>query len=184
MRLSGLVFTATVALIAAQVPIVESRQGIQIQQPPRDVVKRAEPTGTARIKGRVVSADRGTPVRRASVSLMTVAPPPSMRGGPPEQGPGAPPTGRSSQPVMPRRATTDSEGQFEFAGLPAGTYRITASPAQVLFAISLDVVRCKQADGDVLGRTRSINRLERRRVVRESRHFLASRRNHHGPRHG
>jgi protocatechuate 3,4-dioxygenase beta subunit len=130
MRLSSLVFTATVALIAAHVPIVESRQGIQIQQPPRDVVKRAEPTGTARIKGRVVSADRGTPVRRASVSLMTVAPPPSMRGGPPEQGPGAPPAGRSSQPMMPRRATTDSEGQFEFAGLPAGTYRITASPAQ------------------------------------------------------
>jgi protocatechuate 3,4-dioxygenase beta subunit len=130
MRLSGLAISVTVALIAAQVPIVESGQAIQIQQPPRDVVKRAEPTGTARIRGRVVSADRGTPVRRASVSLMTVAPPPAMRGNPPELAPGGPPTGRSNQPVTPRRATTDSDGQFEFAGVPAGTYRVIASPAQ------------------------------------------------------
>ena len=129
MRLSGLVISVTVALVSSQVPIVESRQTIQVQQPPRDVVKRAEPTGTARIRGRVVSADRGMPVRRASINLMTVSPSPSMRSAPAELGPGAPP-GRSGQPVMPRRATTDSEGQFEFAGLPAGTYRITASPAQ------------------------------------------------------
>jgi len=130
MRLSGLAISVTVALVASQVPIVESRQAIQIQPPPRDVVKRAEPTGTARIRGRVVSADRGTPVRRANVSLMSAGPTPSMRGAPPELAPGGPPTGRSNQPMAPRRATTDSEGQFEFAGLPAGTYRITASPAQ------------------------------------------------------
>src|SRR6185295_2453976 len=116
MRLSGLVISATVALIAARVPIVETRPTIQIQQPTRDVVRRAEPTGTARIKGRVVSADRGTPVRRAMVSLTTVVPPSSMRGESPEMR-GAPPTGRSGQPMMPRRATADSEGQFEFAGL-------------------------------------------------------------------
>jgi len=130
LRLSGLAISVTVALVASQVPIVESRQAIQIQPPPRDVVKRAEPTGTARIRGRVVSADRGTPVRRANVSLMSAGPTPSMRGAPPELAPGGPPTGRSNQPMAPRRATTDSEGQFEFAGLPAGTYRITASPAQ------------------------------------------------------
>ncbi len=130
MRLSGLAISVTVALVASQVPIVQSWQTIQIQPPPRDVVKRADPTGTGRIRGRVVSADRGTPVRRANVTLTTVVPPPSMRGNPPELAPGGPPMGRSSQPMTPRRATTDSDGQFEFAGLPAGTYRIIASPAQ------------------------------------------------------
>src|SRR5262245_39154154 len=114
MRLSGLAISVTVALVVSQVPIVESRQAVQIQPPPRDVVKRAEPTGTGRIRGRVVSADRGMPVRRASVTLTTVVPPSSMRGAPPELGPGAPPMGRSGQPVQPRRATTDSDGQFEF----------------------------------------------------------------------
>jgi carboxypeptidase family protein len=130
MRLSGLVICATVALVASQVPILQSRQTIQIQEPPRDAVKRAEPTGTARIRGRVVSADRGAPVRRANVTLTTVMAPPSMRGNPAELAPGGPPAGRSSQPMTPRRATTDSDGQFEFAGLAAGTYRIIASPSQ------------------------------------------------------
>lgn len=130
MRLSGLVICGTVALITARAPIAETRQTFQIQPPPRDVVKRAEPTGTGRIRGRVVSADRGMPVRRASVTLTTVVPPPSMRGAPPELAPAGPPAGRSSQPMTPRRATTDSDGQFEFAGLPAGTYRVIATPAQ------------------------------------------------------
>ncbi|HEU4937247.1 MAG TPA: carboxypeptidase regulatory-like domain-containing protein [Vicinamibacterales bacterium] len=130
MRLSGLIISATVSITAAQVPVVEIRQTIQSPQPPRDVVKRAEPTGTARIRGRVVSADRGVPVRRASVSLMSAGPAPAMRGAPPELAPGGPPTGRSNQPMTPRRATTDSDGQFEFAGLPAGSYRIIAAPAQ------------------------------------------------------
>src|SRR4029453_17094218 len=117
MRLLALVVIATVGIGAGQIPVSQT-------QPPRDIVKRAEPTGTARIRGRVVSADRGTPVRRANVSLMSAGPTPSMRGAPPELAPGGPPTGRSNQPMAPRRATTDSEGQFEFAGLPAGTYRI------------------------------------------------------------
>src|SRR5574339_748789 len=136
MRLSGLVICATGALIAASAPLVETRQTVPIQQPTRDVVKRAEPTGTARIKGRVVSADRGTPVRRAMVMLSVVMPRPGTRDELVGQLANA---GRAGQPVTigpqtmtisPRRATTDGDGRFEFAGLPAGTYRISASPAQ------------------------------------------------------
>ena len=48
MRLSGLVVVAAVAAVAAKVPVVETRERPQIQ-PPRDAVKRAEPTGTASI---------------------------------------------------------------------------------------------------------------------------------------
>src|SRR4026207_684678 len=61
-----------------------------------------------------------------------------MAGAPPEAGPVVAPTLRSGQPMVPRRATTDSEGQVEFTGLPPGTsrplparpYRLFASPAQ------------------------------------------------------
>ena len=36
---------------------------------PRDVVRQPEPTGTGVIRGRVVTADTGSPVRRANVNL-------------------------------------------------------------------------------------------------------------------
>lgn len=133
MRLPALVVIATVGIGAGQAPIIQTQPA---DQPPRDAVKRAEPTGTARIKGRVVAADRGTPMRRATVSLSVVMPPPAMRGQAVDVLSAA---GRSGQPVAvapqamtmtPRRATTDADGQFEFANLPAGTYRVTASPAQ------------------------------------------------------
>jgi hypothetical protein len=125
MRLPALVVIATVGVSAGQAPIIQTQPA---NQPPRDVVKPAEPTGTARIKGRVVAADRGTPIRRATVSLIVFAPPTATRGQPPDLT-----GGRGSQPpapMAPRRAVTDGDGQFEFAGLPAGTYRVSASPPQ------------------------------------------------------
>lgn len=121
MRLSALVVIATLGATAGQVPIGQT-------QPPRDVVKRAEPTGTARIRGRVVAADRGTPMRGATVTLSFVVLPPAARGAATD--PSISRGNAAPQPMTSRRATTDADGQFEFANLPAGSYRIMAAPAQ------------------------------------------------------
>jgi uncharacterized GH25 family protein len=66
------------------------------------------PAGTAVIRGRVVSATTGTPVRRASISAVYV----------PERGIE---TGRNTQ--------TDDNGAFEFRDLPAGRWTLRASKA-------------------------------------------------------
>ena len=59
-------------------------------------------TGTARIRGRIVAAQTGAPLRRALITL--------------------------GFPASPGRSTiTDSDGRFEFVQLPAGRYAIVAS---------------------------------------------------------
>jgi hypothetical protein len=112
-------------------------------QPPRDVVRRMESgaTGTGVIRGRVVAADTGNPIRRASVNLspMNASMPPGggrgVSGGMPVMVSGivsgrSPQTSASASMARPRQATTDSQGGFEFTGLPAGSYRIFASASQ------------------------------------------------------
>ena len=116
-------------------------------QPPRDVVRRPEPTGTGVIRGRVVAADTGSPIRRAAVNLSPAPPitPPATR---PPGTPASPsatatittviidgvprqiPSGVSVNMSRPRSTTTDAQGAFEFSGLPAGTYRLQASAGQ------------------------------------------------------
>ena len=72
-------------------------------QPPRDATPaRDAPRGTAIIRGFVVAADNGAPVRRAQVRV-------SGQGGPN------------------RLATTDDKGRFEVRDLAAGRYIVTAS---------------------------------------------------------
>ena len=71
--------------------------------PPRDNVP--APTGTARISGRVVAADTGSPIRRAQINI------------------------NSREAQFNRSVTTDSEGRYELASLPAGRYRLFVDKA-------------------------------------------------------
>jgi hypothetical protein len=71
--------------------------------PPRD--NAPPPTGTAKITGRVMSAETGSPVRRAQINI------------------------NSRDAGFGRAVATDSEGRYELAGLPAGRYRLFVNKA-------------------------------------------------------
>lgn len=74
------------------------------QRPVRALPERADaPRGTAILRGQIVAADSGAPIRRAQVRI-------------------ASPEARES-----RVATTDAQGRFEIRELPAGRYLMTAS---------------------------------------------------------
>lgn len=101
----GLLISLPVA-IAAQPP-GGARPGTggglgQRQLPPRDAIAGEAPRGTSVIRGTVVAADNGSPIRRAQVRL----------GGQGAQG---------------RLATTDAQGRFEIRDLPGGRYTVSAS---------------------------------------------------------
>ena len=127
--------------------------GIQLPQPPppgiqvpaRDPGRRIAPevTGTGIIRGRVVAADTGSPVRRATVTLSMLAPPPTTTPPVAQSGSGTgattvravvngAPTTISASVQMglsrPKTATTDTQGRFEFKDLLPGSYRLMASP--------------------------------------------------------
>ena len=118
----------SLATVAGPAPPSPPQPPFQAGQP-RDTVRRPEPTGTGVVRGRVVAADTGSAIRRANVSLIPTAAAPLgtpttalMNGAPVQMG--------SVSGIRPRTATTDSQGAFEFTGLPAGTYRLTASANQ------------------------------------------------------
>jgi len=72
------------------------------QIPPRAGQNQAEDVrGTSVIRGTIVAADTGAPIRRAQVRV-------------------------SGQAVPSRLATTDAQGRFEIKDLPAGSYTISA----------------------------------------------------------
>ena len=79
------------------------------QLPPRDVtgpnLGGDQAAGTAIIRGRVVTADNGTPIRRAQVRA------------------------QSGELRANRLVSTDGQGRFEFKDLPAGRWNLTASKA-------------------------------------------------------
>ena len=87
-------------------------------------VARQIPVGTAVISGVVISADTGSPVRNARVSLIGSA--------------GVIPAGRGIEPPAPnnpqpptlsisRTAYTDAQGQFAFARMAAGRYSVSVN---------------------------------------------------------
>jgi carboxypeptidase family protein len=74
--------------------------GASTQAPPRDNVPK---TGTAILRGRVVAADSGLPLRKAMVRIFAA----ELREN--------------------RMTTTDPQGRYEFRDLPAGRYTVMAS---------------------------------------------------------
>jgi hypothetical protein len=70
--------------------------------PPRDRAQDEAPRGTAILRGVIVAADTGSPIRRAQVRV-------------------------SGQGAGNRLATTDAQGRFEVRELPAARYTISAS---------------------------------------------------------
>jgi hypothetical protein len=80
--------------------------GVAPQAPPRDAT--APKTGTARIRGRVVAADTGQPLRKAQVRAT------------------------SAELRENRLATTDDNGAYEINELPAGRYQLMATKGSFL----------------------------------------------------
>jgi len=74
----------------------------QRQFPPRDAIAGEAPRGTAVIRGTVVAADNGSPIRRAQVRI-------------------------GGQGAAGRLATTDAQGRFEIRDLPGGRYTLSAA---------------------------------------------------------
>ena len=73
------------------------------QRPARAPARVEAPRGTSILRGQIVAADNGSPIRRAQVRVTS-------------------PDARES-----RVATTDGQGRFEIRELPAGRYNMTAS---------------------------------------------------------
>ena len=103
--------TATVCLISAVLlgPGAGAQQQIIINGPPAGegmqlpgFGPRQLKTGTGRIRGRVVSADTGSPVRRAQVRI-------------------------AGPDIGAKTALTDTEGRVEFRELPAGRFTLTGT---------------------------------------------------------
>src|SRR5687768_990538 len=116
-RISMLVFTlgvvavlasvsAQVAFPAGQAPSVPGGvAGAPLPgQPRRDTAAQPQPTGTGRIRGRVVTAVTNAPLRRVQMALQW-----------------------SENPGFRRIVMTDPEGRYEFAELPAGKFSLSAS---------------------------------------------------------
>ena len=99
-----LLFSLLAIAQAPQIPPGAAQPGPPApRMPPRDGVVPETLKGTGRIRGRVVAADTGAPLRRAQVRLS------------------------AAELRVNRAATTDADGRYEFPELPAGRYNLTVS---------------------------------------------------------
>ena len=98
--------SAQAALPAVQAPSVPGGvAGAPVPgQPRRDTAAQPQPTGTGRIRGRVVAAVTNAPLRRVQMSLQW-----------------------SENPQFRPIVMTDAEGRYEFAQLPPGKFSLSAS---------------------------------------------------------
>ncbi len=113
LRLALLVVLVTTTVVTAQEPgpgPLGRGQGPfpggrgRLGQPPRDA-SQATPTGNAKITGRVVASDTGSPIRRAQIRVT------------------------SGEARFNRVVTTDGDGRYELLNLPAGRYRLFVNRA-------------------------------------------------------
>ena len=74
--------------------------------PTRDTAAQRPQTGTARLRGRVLAAPNNTPLRRAQINIVA-----------------------TDNPQLRRATTTDGDGRYEVAELPAGRYQVSATKA-------------------------------------------------------
>lgn len=104
--LTALLAFATIATAAQERPLPAPGAAGRGQRPARAQVLRADaPRGTAAMRGQIVAADNGAPIRRAQVRVT------------------------SAEAREARIATTDAQGRFEIKELPTGRYTLTASKA-------------------------------------------------------
>src|SRR4051812_50115152 len=100
--LCACVILVTSDLRAQQQIIINGPADMPVQLP--GMGPRQPKTGTARLRGRVLSAESGGPVRRAQVRIM-------------------------GSDIGSKSAMTDAEGRYEFRDLPAGRLNLSAAEA-------------------------------------------------------
>lgn len=100
-----LALTAAAALSAPAVAgaqVMVTREAVAGDALPFPMPGRQMKTGTGQIRGRVLAAETGAPIRRAQVRI-------------------------TGPDITPKAALTDGEGRFEFRELPAGRFTVNAS---------------------------------------------------------
>jgi hypothetical protein len=99
---AGVAAFASAPAPAAQIQIIQGASVEDAMQIRSGMAQGRAKTGTARISGRVIAAETGTPLRRAQVRL-------------------------SGPEVGMRAALTDGDGRFDFRDLPAGRVKLQAT---------------------------------------------------------